>query len=93
MPLLFTDDETRVVALVTLPIVLTALLLDPEFLSRIKSRHAAAFFILWVSLPWSWAWEGVPRWSAFPYDVVYAVQLLSGKLTNAMSGVELFTMH
>ena len=93
MPLLLTDDETRVVALVTLPIVLTALLLDQEFLALIQPRHAAAFFIMWVLLPWSWAWEGVPRWSAFPYDVVYVVQLVSGKLMNAMSGVELFTMH
>jgi hypothetical protein len=64
-------DQTRVVAIVTFPLIFTYWLLNPDFLEKIAKRETAVVFTLWALMPWGWVWEGAPRWSAFPYDVAY----------------------
>lgn len=64
-------DQTRVLAIVTFMLVSVYWLLNAQFLNQISNQQAAGIFLIWILMPWSWVWGGVPRWSVFPYDIVY----------------------
>ncbi len=72
------QDETRVLAIVSFPLVAAYLLLNASFLQSLSGRLVAAIFALWVVIPYPWVWRGVPRVSVFPYDVAYILHRLFG---------------
>jgi hypothetical protein len=67
-------DQTRVLALVTLPLLSVYWLLNPHFLAGLNRTLVSALFGLSLLLPWSWVWEGLPRWSALPFDIALLLQ-------------------
>lgn len=67
-------DQTRVLALVTLPLLSVYWLLNPGFLAGLNRTLVSALFGLSLMLPWSWVWEGLPRWSALPFDIALLLQ-------------------
>lgn len=71
-------DETRVLAIVSFPLVAAYLLLDADFLRALNGRLVAWIFGLWVMIPWPWAWEGRPLVSIFPYNMAYILHWLFG---------------
>ncbi|MCK8787911.1 hypothetical protein M0638_26505 [Roseomonas sp. NAR14] len=71
-------DQTRVLAVVTFPLVAVFWLLDGSFLARTARAEAAGLFVVWAVTPWSWAWGGTPRWSALPYDFALVLNRLFG---------------
>lgn len=79
LPLLpLVDDETRVMAVVTFPLLAAYWLTDTEFLGRLRRIEAAGLLAVFVVLPYTWVWMDVPRWSVQPYDVVYLLERLLG---------------
>jgi hypothetical protein len=73
-----TADQTRVVAIVSFPLLMAYWLRNPDFLSRLGRREVAQVFLLWAVLPMSWIWIGAPKWSLFPYDVAYVLHQAFG---------------
>ncbi len=71
-------DHTRVVAIITFPLLAVYWLFNESFLKGISTKEASGIFVLWVLVPFTWVWEGLPRWSSFPYDVVYGLHRLFG---------------
>ncbi|MES2351949.1 MAG: hypothetical protein V4641_30635 [Pseudomonadota bacterium] len=67
-------DQTRVLAIITLPLLSVHWLLNPDFLDSLNRKFISGLFGLSLVLPWSWAWEGLPRWSALPFDVALLLQ-------------------
>jgi len=72
VPLLFlslmaiiTVDKTRVMALVTFPLLCAFWLKDAEFLSGINKKLAGAFALIWLFVPWIWIIKGGCYPSAF----------------------------
>ncbi len=79
MPLLmFVGDQTRVLAIVTFPLLFAFWLNQRSFLEEITRLQAGGLFLLWMVIPWIWVWGGLPKWSALPYGIAYAI----GKLTT-----------
>lgn len=79
MPLLmFIGDQTRVLAIVTFPLLFAFWLNQRSFLGEITRAQAGGLFLLWLVIPWIWVWGGQPRWSVFPYGIAYAVGKLTG---------------
>lgn len=79
LPLLvISGDQTRVLAIVTFPLIAAFWLLDADFLRRQDDRRLAVLLLLWLIVPWIWVWGGVPRWSALPYDLAYILHHASG---------------
>jgi len=71
-------DQTRVLAIITFPLVSAYWLLNPDFLEKISKREMSALFSIWALMPWGWVWNGVPRWSVFPYDIAYILHAMFG---------------
>lgn len=71
-------DQTRVLAIVTFPLIFSYWLLNQDFLAKLSRREVSVVFTLWALMPWAWAWEGKPRWSAFPYDLAYVLHHVFG---------------
>lgn len=71
-------DQTRVLAIITFPLVAAYWLLNQDFLEKISRREICLLFIAWTLIPWGWVWGGIPKWSAFPYDVAYILHLMFG---------------
>jgi len=70
MLLLFVSaDQTRVLAIVTFPLIAVYLLFSSEWLSSLSDRLVAWLFLLWLILPWGWVIGGRPLCSMFGYDV------------------------
>lgn len=69
-------DQTRVLAIVTFPLVVVFWLTNESFLSRLSRRDISNFFMLWLLLPWGWVWRGLPQGSVFSYDVAYVLHHL-----------------
>ena len=79
MPLLVVmQDETRVLAIVSFPLVAITLLLNRGFLQSLSGRLVAIIFGLWLLVPYPWVWRGLPYCSLLPYDVVYLLHRLFG---------------
>lgn len=62
-------DQTRVLAIMTFPLVAVYWLFNQDFLEKLMKREISLLFAAWALMPWGWVWGGVPRWSAFPYNV------------------------
>jgi hypothetical protein len=75
---IITEDQTRVVCIITFPLIAAYWLFNEEFLNRISDRVLSMVFLIWAMMPWTFAWAGTPRWSALPYDIVYVVYRIFG---------------
>ncbi len=64
-------DETRVLCIVTFPLVAACLLLNPGFLRSLNGRFVAAIFGLWLLVPYPWVLAAKPLVSMFPYNLAY----------------------
>jgi hypothetical protein len=71
-------DETRVMGIVTFPLLAVYLLLNPEFLRTLSSTFVAWIFGLWLLIPLPWAWGGRPVVSIFPYNITYLLHRMFG---------------
>ena len=72
------EDQTRVIAIITFPLVLVFWLLNQNFIEKLSQRETSFFLLLWIVLPWTWVWGGITRVSALPFDVVCALNLVLG---------------
>jgi hypothetical protein len=64
-------DQTRVFAVTSFPLISAFWLLSGDLPSRLSNRFVSWLFLAWLIVPWNWAFNGMPRWSAFPYNVAY----------------------
>jgi hypothetical protein len=71
-------DGTRVLAILTFPLVSAYLLLNRDFLRSLTSHFVSWIFGIWVLVPWPWTWGGRPLVSIFPYNVAYLLHRLFG---------------
>lgn len=62
-------DQTRVLAIITFPILLVSWLLDTDFLSGLEQRFVSWLLLIWIFVPWAWVLGGVPQLSVLPYNV------------------------
>lgn len=69
----FVEDQTRVFALISFPILTFCWLKNKIFLNQISKKFMALLCLLWVFLPWSWVWQSAARSSVFPYDVAFVL--------------------
>ncbi|MFN4018861.1 MAG: hypothetical protein ACK4JB_26240 [Reyranella sp.] len=76
--LVISEDQTRVFAAVTLPLLYAFWLSEPSFLRQLARREGAALLVVWLLVPWAWTWGGVPTWSALPYDLALLGNRLFG---------------
>ena len=71
-------DQTRVLAIITFPLVSVYWLFNQDFLEKLTKREISLLFTAWALMPWGWVWGGAPKWSAFPYDIAYVLNRLLG---------------
>jgi hypothetical protein len=71
-------DETRVLSIVTFPLLGAYLLLNQDFLLSLNGRFVSWIFGVWLIVPWPWAWGGRPLVSIFPYNIAYLLHQLFG---------------
>ncbi len=76
--LLVSADQTRVLAIITFPLLAVYWLFNREFLAQFTDRQVAGLFLLWVLIPWSWVWIGEPRTSVLPYDLAWLLNNMFG---------------
>lgn len=76
-----TADQTRVMAAVSLPLLMAYWLLNPDFLATLSRRETALLFGAWLLVPIGWTWTGEPKWSLFPYDVAWVLHQAFGWFT------------
>lgn len=70
-------DPTRVLAIITFPLVSSYWLLNQDFLEKLTKREISLLFATWALMPWGWVW-GTPKWSVFPYDVAFILHQIFG---------------
>jgi hypothetical protein len=79
MPLLLVSgDKSRVLAMTTFPLVAAFWLMNRDFLRGLMRREIAILALVWLIVPWSWVWRGIPLWSVMPYDIALAASHLLG---------------
>jgi hypothetical protein len=71
-------DQTRVLAIITFPLIAAYWLFSPDFLGKISRDEISTLFLIWAIMPLSWVWGGCPKWSVLPYDVAYLLHRLFG---------------
>jgi hypothetical protein len=71
-------DQTRVLAIITFPLVSAYWLFNQDFLKNLAKREISLLFTAWALMPWGWVWGGAIKWSAFPYDIAYVLHRLFG---------------
>jgi len=76
--LVLAQDETRVIAIITFPLLAGYWFFNEEALARVSGRDASFLFVAWLVVPWNWTWLGIPRWSALPYDVYWILDKVFG---------------
>jgi hypothetical protein len=76
--LLIVADHTRVLAIVTFPLVYAFWLSDGDFLKGLSRTEAAMLLMVWLLVPIAWVIGGTPLWSVLPYDLVYVANKLLG---------------
>jgi hypothetical protein len=72
------EDQTRVLAIVTFPLVCVFWLFNQDFLENLQRWETSLIFVVWAMIPWSWVWRGMPKWSVFPYDVAFVLHKVFG---------------
>ena len=85
--LVLAQDETRVISILTFPLIAGYWLFERGVLGRIAEREAAFLLVAWLVVPWSWTWLGIPRWSALPYDVYWMLDALFGPFPSMPASV------
>jgi hypothetical protein len=71
-------DQTRVISIVTFPLLAVHVLLNDAFLQRVSRQFVAMIGLLWLLLPWAWVWGGKPRGSAFSFDLAWLLHGMFG---------------
>ena len=61
-------DQTRILGIITFPLIAEYWLFNATFLTQLTKRELAAIFVAWVLMPWAWTWSGKPKWSVFPFQ-------------------------
>ena len=64
-------DQTRVLAIITFPLIAIFFLLNEDFLNNISKKEVSIIFLFWILIPWGWVWGGLPRGSVFSHDIYY----------------------
>ena len=64
-------DKTRVIAIVTFPVVMLSLLLNQRLMAEWSDAAATRFLLLWIAVPWTWVALGSVHLSKFPDDVMW----------------------
>lgn len=72
------DDQTRVLAIVTFPLIAICWLLHGPWLATLDNRLLSWMFLIWLVMPWAWVWGGLPRCSM----LTYGLACLFGRLTG-----------
>lgn len=72
------EDETRVLAFISFPLLLSWLFLNPRALALFDKNFLGLLLICLIIIPWLWVWRGEPRSSAFSYDLAYISHHLFG---------------
>lgn len=70
-------DQTRVLAIIIFLLVSVYWLFNEKFLEQITKKEVSGIFLAWALVPWSWVWR-TPKWSVFPYDIVYLLHRMFG---------------
>jgi hypothetical protein len=71
-------DQTRVVAIVSFMLVAVFCLLNLSFLTRLDKQFVSWLLATWLIVPYAWVWNGNPKWSVLPYDIVMLLHKLHG---------------
>jgi hypothetical protein len=71
-------DQTRILGIITFPLIAEYWLFNVTFLTQLTKKELAAIFVAWVLMPWAWTWSGIPKWSVFPYAIAYVLHRLFG---------------
>lgn len=71
-------DKTRVIAIVTFPVVMHSLLLNQRLLAEWSNAAATRLLLLWIAVPWVWVALGSVHLSRFPDDVMWVWWALGG---------------
>jgi hypothetical protein len=78
MPLLaLVFDQTRVVAIVSFPLLWVSWLHAPSLLDTLDDRFVAWLFLAWLFVPWAWTYGGFPQWSVLPHDLALVVGVIT----------------
>ena len=77
----FIEDETRVIAIISFPLLTVFWLKNEQFLKKLPKQLMALLCLIWVFLPWAWVWQSGVRSSMFPYDVVFVLHKTFGWFT------------
>ena len=72
-------DQTRVLAIITFPLIAVSWLLNEEFLETFSRTGIAIVLVVWAIMPMGWVWGGIPLWSVFPADVAVLSNALFGR--------------
>lgn len=70
------DDPTRVVAIVSFPLLAVMVLANRDFLASLSRETVGLCVLLWLLVPWTFVWSGKPLVSAAAYDVMVMARKL-----------------
>ncbi|HVK91172.1 MAG TPA: VCBS repeat-containing protein, partial [Mycoplana sp.] len=76
--LLLVFDQTRVLAIVTFPLIFVFWLRDRQFLATLSDRFVGWAVLAWVLIPWLWVFGGKPQDSVLPNDAAVIYRKLLG---------------
>jgi hypothetical protein len=71
-------DQTRVLAIVSFPLLMCAWVLNPLFLDRFSRAEATLLAVLGAAVPYVWLWEGLPQGSVLSHGVVWLLHSAFG---------------
>lgn len=71
-------DQTRVIAIVTFPLIAAYWLFNEDFLKKISKQETALIFLIGAITPWGWVLGGEPKLSAFPHLIAVVLHTLFG---------------
>lgn len=72
------QDQTRVLCIISFPLMLNFILLNSQFLKSISRIEIAFVFILWLLIPWIWVFSGRAQGSVLIYDIVNILHIKLG---------------
>jgi hypothetical protein len=71
-------DQTRVLAIVSFPLLMSAWILNQSFLGRFARAEATLLAVLGAAVPYVWVWEGLPQGSVLSHGIVWLVHAATG---------------
>ena len=80
--LFIVDDQTRVFACLSFLIIVSQILINKDFLKQIKKQEISLILIIWLIIPYGWAWQGILRPSMFTYDLAYLLNYFFDLFNN-----------